>query len=833
MVSNFNEWYQKSYPELTGFGIWLRGGEFNTLPFQENKNKYRILITRLSTYRDTAESFTHKLLYQIAVNNGFYADMAFLPPPRDIPLFQEDGIPWMLGSSSKLSPVEFDLIALSNSIVQELVNIAPMLQNSGISLSKKERMLNADLPLIILGGASALYTSVLLGEYPVVDGVFAGEDPGCIGELFSICREYRGKISKEQILLKLESVPGFFQPDKKVKTRKYVSAQLPEELFLSNAPVIYEQDTAGKGNLQISEGCSCFCSFCAESWGRKPYREFTSDTLVRAARTMKASMGLEKIDIYSFNFNMHLEFYSVLRELCGLFNSVSLKSQRFDFIADDPELIRFLHAAGKASITCGLEGISGRLRRYLQKGLDDSKIHSALNLLLRSPVRELKIFLIATGLENEEDFSDYKDLLTFISEAIYSAGRKPRIIFSMTPLVRFPFTPLQMEIAQSPRVIKEIILQTERITRSRGYEFRIAADLNDYFMSQILSRALNPSIMKALIAASEETGFVYHELFTGEFVEAFRRKLEDEGLGADELLSGVNWKESDSVPVEININQEFLHSCVEKVSQFEDGGYCAGKSEISGRCMGCGACEESETTNRIISARDKADYPAEKLRLMLNERRRNMVEYEVYFSIDESKRGIPRAVIASSLASALMKADEKLVESYCGFSGSFIERTLDSLWVYGDDILTLRWSGTGVEMLDDLLKSKKFIDRVNQFLCGWGMLVGKAFNTGKIFLKIDSPFQFDIQPYLSGNALKCTTSKKPSGDYNYEFTQQTLKKKLLLSLEVELKDCGCIAEFTCGPKFNLDNFIKTVFQLPSLKDWVRLLIETRIILSGQ
>ncbi len=491
MNRNYAEWYEEHYQEMTGNGIWFKGGELNTLNISEYVNRtYRVLITRLSTYWDTADSFTHKLLYQmITRQSNIYADFAFLPPAVDASLFDTYGIPWLIGTSSKKDASQFCMVAFSNSIVQELLNIPAFLVKSKIPLSKEARMSRDDLPLVILGGANALYTSSLCNDDPVVDGIFVGEDAELIKKIFSVaCNCKADRLSKLETLRELEAISGFFQPDKQEVTRKFTSAAITNEQLLNNAPVMYTEEQMGSGNLQISDGCPCFCSFCAESWGRKPYRELSSQEIYSAAHSMKATMGLENIELYSFNFNMHREFSNILWNLSGLFSSIGLKSQRFDTIATEPEIVKSLHAVGKSSITCGLEGISSRLRKYLHKSLDDQELRNSLSILIRAPIRELKIFLIATGKETEEDFSEFCSLLSLINNIISMAGRRPRIIFSMTPLVRFPYTPLECEDAPEPSVCREIVLQTERFVNSRGFEFRDSADTNDYHISQILVR---------------------------------------------------------------------------------------------------------------------------------------------------------------------------------------------------------------------------------------------------------------------------------------------------------------------------------------------------------
>jgi hypothetical protein len=126
---NYSSWYEKTFPSLSGCGLWLRGGELNTVPAAEFENrKFRVLIARLSTWRDTADSFTHKLLYQIVSRiDGAYPDLAYLPPPKDADLFGADHVPWLLGTTSKHGARDFSVLALSLSIVQEIVNIPVML----------------------------------------------------------------------------------------------------------------------------------------------------------------------------------------------------------------------------------------------------------------------------------------------------------------------------------------------------------------------------------------------------------------------------------------------------------------------------------------------------------------------------------------------------------------------------------------------------------------------------------------------------------------------------------------------------------------------------------
>ena len=830
-MNNINEWYQKFYHELSGSGIWLRGGEVNTIdPSLFDKSTCRILITRLSTWKDTADSFTHKLLYRIASEvNGIFPDLAYLPPPHDSKIFTEHNIPWLLGSSSKRPASDFDLIAISLSIVQELINIPIMLRKSAIPAGKKERMENPSIPLVILGGASAPFTSALMGEDPLVDAVFVGENASEIKKIFSICNDLKNlNFTKVEILKRLEeSIPGFFQPDKPSTTKKHVSV-LSSELLLGSAPVLYSEEQLGAASLQISEGCPCFCSFCAESWNRKPYREFSSQTLRTAALSMKAHMGLDSVELYSFNFNMHSEFYTILKDMCSIFSSVGLKSQRFDYIASNPEILQYLHAAGKSSITCGLEGISLRLRNYLHKSINEKSLRFSLNALFRAPLRELKIFLIATGLENETDFEELRNLLSYISESMQSAGRKPRVIFSMTPLVRFPFTPLESEVAPVPSIYKEIIHQTERIIKSRGFEFRTSAEINDYLVSQILVRASDPAVIRSIDSACRDTGFVYYREFTDEFMNSLMSHFTGEGLSIGELLGGNSFEK---VPVDFGIDPKFFESKKEDVKHFTDSGYCLGTIENIGQCKGCGACS-GNSMDTILSQREKSRYSPDSLRNIIRENTR-CTEISFLCDIPEKLRGLPKKVAGSALARALMLADDSLIKGYKGYTGSYSEDSSGWYWVHGDDIITLKFNPESAFFFQQLTDGSSLFKNVNDLLGGFLTvkdLCDKS-KEKKVVLAFESPFRFDPSPFLKEKSLKYTGKKCGEKSYQCDFSADALKKNIINQLQYTSTNEGSNCTVIPGRKFNMQEFLSMSFQIPSENFLVRIKIRQILLVN--
>ncbi|HHT9129642.1 MAG TPA: hypothetical protein ACFYEC_02100, partial [Candidatus Brocadiaceae bacterium] len=234
-------WYEKNCYLLSLAGLWLKGEEPNTMdPALFSQARLRFLICRLSTYRDVSTSISHSLIAQIAQEiEGVFTDFAFLPPPKDVEIMTASKIPLWVGTTTKEPPSAFDVLGISNSFVMELLNLPKLLHFSGIPLFKNERMLRSDIPLIVLGGASAAVTSVLHGpvkgqgfgdNYGLVDAVFIGEGEYSLKQFLEIVKKGKSSgLNKSEILKACHGkVDGFYEPDKYEHRYKAVAHNHPE-----------------------------------------------------------------------------------------------------------------------------------------------------------------------------------------------------------------------------------------------------------------------------------------------------------------------------------------------------------------------------------------------------------------------------------------------------------------------------------------------------------------------------------------------------------------------------------------------------------------------------
>jgi radical SAM superfamily enzyme YgiQ (UPF0313 family) len=820
---DFSQWYDRTYPDLTGHGLWLRGNEGNTLDPEEYKSRpYRILIARLSTYFDTAESFSHKILYRIAARLGtVFPDISYLPPLHDGPLFTRDKIPWLLGTGTKRGPRDFDVIAFSNAIVQEIVNVPVMLGKSGIPLKKSERLEDASVPLIILGGSNALYTSVFFTPDPLLDGIFFGESTDCIARIFSLCADAKARgLSKADTLTMLESVPGFIQPDKPHATKRPVDRTPVLNELLEDAPVFNLEDQYGRGNLQISEGCPYVCNFCAESFCRKPYREVAADRVIASAHAMKAGMGLDKIELYSFNFNTHSEFYRILDCLANLFPSVGLKSQRFDMLARDPDMLACCIAVGKTSITCGLEGISPRLRTFLNKNLTEPDLRTSLTRILSSPpIRELKIFLIATGLENRNDFEAFGEFIRFIKDCLLSANvpRSPRIIFSATPLVRFPWTPMEFEDAPQPETLKPIMAAIRNMVEAGGFEFRLSSEINDYLLSQVLVRADDHRIFQALLGALSKTGYVYYRSVPLSFINELTGACADAGLPLSSLLSGNAADDQDKPWL-------FFQTGA-------DRGFILRQAQAAKGLMSdldCAADASGDGPSAALASRGKSLCQSTGLKEKIRTAQASTESAPLLVELKDPCRGLPRAAAGAALASAIMKTEPACVPWYRGYANSLLSNGGAPCWMTGDDIITLLWLRAGIQTLERIIQDPEKLSRINTLFRGFGKVRKYAPVTPQIYrMSLQSPFPFEPKGFFGKRGLTYVL-RKNGGGYTLDFTKQALKKNLISVCEYAVSlDSGTNLDLTVSRKFNAEEFAKEAFGLKKSNQWVRIRIAAK------
>lgn len=676
-----SSWFETHRFDMSGNGNWFLGGEPNTICVDSAENaSIKVLIARLSAYHDVARGITHSFLYQLAasVKNSF-VDLAFYPGEKDEKLMVEHNIPIWTGTTSKLPPMEFDLVAISNSVLQELVNLPAALHFSGIPLSRQDRE-KSGAPLVILGGSNSYNLSIIHGNSgdSLVDGVLIGDGEKTFPLIIEIVRECRG-LARAEVLKQLrEIVPGFYDPacyeqhfsnggeltgieasmDAPFPVKASRAACLGPSVEFSGGPILYDEDSAGASHLIVTAGCPSFCSFCKESWEQKPYRERPLEDLVENAAELKARMGLSEVALMSFNATTYTNIFQVVEKLDSFFDRVSIKSQRFDTVVIAPGLLDLQFESGKRSYTCAMEGISERLRILLQKNLSEKTILQGFSELIRRSMRQLKVFLILTGYEDESDLEDFTDFLHNLKRLLKEKSCTAAIMFSFACLFRPPHTPMQfagprMSLGKMNAMLERLVA----LIKNFGYDARISAGPTDAIFSEYLAYA-DRRHSPILIEASIEKGFRYRGDIHHSLCRFWQKALEKYSLKPlcdQEKTLETNFPWDD---ISTGISKQFLFENYSLLLSGQQKNSCISEPWGTGICSGCGACSTPSQVE-VLNAVGPGINKVFKLPV-----RGKMNQCFIWFQVPEKWSFCGKKFLMAALARKLMLENPKLVRSF-------------------------------------------------------------------------------------------------------------------------------------------------------------------------
>ena len=793
---------------------------FNNLDFQDAA--CRVLIVRLSPFRDVDRSIPHLFLFQEvrrALPHAFI-DLAFFPSAVERDLFDRESIPYLIGVQSLRSVREFDLVLISNAYTLELVNLPYLLIRSGIPLFSSQR--GPEWPLFILGGSNAMAAQAVIREDgdSLVDGIFFGEGEGVVGGLVQRVVESASQLigKKESLERAVEQVPGLWVAGSRRATIKAVCA--PDARFLPVKYPILNTPEAHTANLQINYGCPSFCSFCFEGYDRKPYRELALSDVLAAARQIKQGQGVEELNLYSFNFNTHQGILEMILELHRLFDRVSLKSQRADVLRRVPGLLEAQVEADKRNFTLGIEGISDRLRVWLHKSLPAEDITDLLQRLFALKVRRIKLFYVLTGYESGDDVEEFRRFLRWLKEARRrSQNRSVRVIFSFGLLVRMPFTPLRYDrLLLDEQAWRPLIGKVKSACETNGFEFRLAFDWPTYCVTQVL--AIGGHWLVEPLVSLAQTGYYFDTTLEPAYWDELKRWLVEAGHWGEAFLGEKCPDYAFALEfVRSNVSAEFLYRQYQEIQAGDDSGYCLGDQEQPGHCLGCGACvgegQSHAITHHQIRQPERVRFATQLREVMGRKRRLQPIYFLVRF--DSWLAGVVTESLNGFVFKAVLAGCPDLVDNLLSVRESlFAIRPNDRRFppVSGETVFALKaWD---VEQLGQALETR--FPGENQ-VSGVEILgLAPRFIPGefaRLHLEVHLPAGLFPEPrarleqYLRGAYVRYSL-RREGVRYRFDLPPKALKKKILFggSFETRERDQGYFASLDVGSKFDLMAFLR-------------------------